>query len=97
VTVVDDRDNEQRQAHRAGTEHHGIHGRYDRPADHQFVVEIKHSPCKHRSKIRQKSRTEGAERIGKIIPILARRAILRLLTSPPKVCKLVKLVSGGSA
>jgi hypothetical protein len=51
VTVVEDRHHQQRQAHLASAEDHGIHGHYDRSAGHKFTDENGHSPCKNRIEI----------------------------------------------
>jgi hypothetical protein len=81
VTVVDDRNHQQRQAHLPSAEDHGIHGPYDRTAGHKFADENQYSACKNAIEIAAHSPPHPKAN----------------LTSSPKVCKLVKLASGGSA
>jgi hypothetical protein len=48
VAVVDDRDNQQCQAHPAGAEQRGVHGDYDKCAGRKFAVVNPYAPCKNR-------------------------------------------------
>jgi hypothetical protein len=46
VAVVDDCDDEQRQAHLSSAEYHGIHSRYFIAADHKFAAAKTRLQCK---------------------------------------------------
>jgi hypothetical protein len=51
VTVVDDRDHQQRQAHLASAKYCGIHSAYGNSAGHKYADENNYSSCKNRVEI----------------------------------------------
>jgi hypothetical protein len=53
VAVVDDRDHQQRQAHLAGADYHGIHGAHDISTGDKFSAANRGSRCKNRIEIVQ--------------------------------------------
>jgi hypothetical protein len=59
MAVIDDRNDEQRQAHLTRSKYHGIHGRYGISAGHKFAVANAYAGCKNR----MNSATAGMKRV----------------------------------
>src|SRR5882724_4204444 len=56
MAVLDDRGDDQRQAHLASAEYHGVHGVYDMSAGHKFAAANRYSRCKNRIEAGWKTR-----------------------------------------
>jgi hypothetical protein len=72
--VVDDRDDEQGQAHPAGAEQCGVHGGHDNLADRKFAVVNRYASCKNRIEFALiASLNQALEGVGKSVTFLWRR------------------------